>query len=350
VPADWDHWRHKKRCALWEAAALTLDVDPRAFHARDMGVSSWAVIPRTGVRQAGDPRKLGERIEIALSNLGDGIEDMTPFSDGHRFRTEVRLPDFGSWAEKIWPDLPKDFPRSTPTGTRPAGRGMTARPLGASGGGPVDDDDHDPSRPRKPDWSIWGLVEEASIQDTIVLSCNISPDWFRKGIAKSSILDSITHRINAIKTLDRSGTIIPGITSRTDLKTRKVKTSFKLRSFRRWAEATMKWGFPDEFPKDPPAPVLPLALPHPSAPPVPVSSAGPWPWGAYETPNLRHLAMAAKEFWADGYDPGSAPTNEGVAEWLEKKGASGRIAIMIAQILRSPNVPFGPRKKRPKKK
>jgi hypothetical protein len=61
---------------------------------------------------------LAERIEIALSNLGDGIEDLTPFAEGHRFRTEIRLPDFGSWAESIWPDLPQDFPRSTPTRTQ----------------------------------------------------------------------------------------------------------------------------------------------------------------------------------------------------------------------------------------
>jgi hypothetical protein len=71
-----------------------------------------------------------------------------------------------------------------------------------------------------------------------------------------------------------------------------------------------------------------------------------WPWGDYETKLLKKLAVAAEEWWSD-YDqknPGSAPTNDDVRDWLVGQGVSKRVAEVMAQILRADGLQPGPRK------
>jgi hypothetical protein len=71
-----------------------------------------------------------------------------------------------------------------------------------------------------------------------------------------------------------------------------------------------------------------------------------WPWGPHETDLLRKLAAAASKFWMR-YDPAdatTAPTNDQVASWLEKKGLSKNIAAAMATILRADGIAPGPRK------
>lgn len=71
-----------------------------------------------------------------------------------------------------------------------------------------------------------------------------------------------------------------------------------------------------------------------------------WPWGTHETQLLRHLAEAAHQWWST-YDPddlSTAPTNEEVAAWLEKREVSKRVAQIMAQILRADGIRTGPRK------
>ncbi|MCC4117643.1 hypothetical protein LLG90_19980 [Aromatoleum toluclasticum] len=77
-----------------------------------------------------------------------------------------------------------------------------------------------------------------------------------------------------------------------------------------------------------------------------------WPWGSHETDLLRKLADAA-ELWrpvseGGNYDPGdksTAPTNDMVAEKLEKIGVTAsRVREIMAQILRADGLPTGPRK------
>jgi len=88
------------------------------------------------------------------------------------------------------------------------------------------------------------------------------------------------------------------------------------------------WELPDEFP-------LPVAEPLP---------AGKWPWGNYETDLLRHLDAAAQAFWK-AYEPGypaTAPLNDEIAEFLQKRGVAKRNSEVMATILRSHDVPPGP--------
>lgn len=73
---------------------------------------------------------------------------------------------------------------------------------------------------------------------------------------------------------------------------------------------------------------------------------GSWPWGEHETELLRHLAEAAKQFWAlyDSSDNSTAPTNQQVTDWLVNRGVAQRNAEIMATILRADGLPSGPRK------
>jgi hypothetical protein len=72
---------------------------------------------------------------------------------------------------------------------------------------------------------------------------------------------------------------------------------------------------------------------------------GGWPWGSHETPLLRQLADAARQFWStyDPDDPSTAPTNADVATYLKGKGVADRVAEVMAQILRADGLRPGPR-------
>lgn len=82
---------------------------------------------------------------------------------------------------------------------------------------------------------------------------------------------------------------------------------------------------------------------------APARSKGRWPWGEYETENLRTLAEAAERFWKN-YDPTdqtTAPTNDAIAEWLlsaEGGDLSRRMAKSIATVLRADGLRPGPRR------
>ena len=71
-----------------------------------------------------------------------------------------------------------------------------------------------------------------------------------------------------------------------------------------------------------------------------------WPWGRHETDLLRKLAGAAQRFWSnyDPTDPGTAPTNQQIIDWLKGEGVAGRTSEVMATILRADGLPTGPRK------
>ena len=71
-----------------------------------------------------------------------------------------------------------------------------------------------------------------------------------------------------------------------------------------------------------------------------------WPWGTYETTLLRALADAAERFWVnfDPTDSTTAPRNEEVIAWLDRRGVSVNVAKAMATILRPDGLPTGPRK------
>jgi hypothetical protein len=116
-----------------------------------------------------------------------------------------------------------------------------------------------------------------------------------------------------------------------------------------WSRQMVRVGRPDEFCRR--ADLLAYAerrgIKPPFLYPEERDRAAPvgWPWGAYSTANLERLAEAAARFWVR-YDPAdatTAPTNAQVADWLKERGVSGRVADVIATILRADGLPPGPR-------
>lgn len=77
-----------------------------------------------------------------------------------------------------------------------------------------------------------------------------------------------------------------------------------------------------------------------------VSVTGNWPWGMYETEELRHLAATAEKWWKnyDPCEPDTAPTKDEVTKWLKGRGVEGRAADRIDTILRAKDLPKGPRR------
>jgi hypothetical protein len=71
-----------------------------------------------------------------------------------------------------------------------------------------------------------------------------------------------------------------------------------------------------------------------------------WPWGGHDTQLLRHLAAAGDRFWKyyDPSDPATAPTNKQVTDWLVEQGVARRNAEVMATVLRTDDLPPGPRK------
>lgn len=72
-----------------------------------------------------------------------------------------------------------------------------------------------------------------------------------------------------------------------------------------------------------------------------------WPWGNHHTEALGHLEAAASKFWKlyDPNEPGTAPINEQVVNWLvNERNVSKKMAIGIASMLRPRNLKTGPRK------
>ena len=84
-----------------------------------------------------------------------------------------------------------------------------------------------------------------------------------------------------------------------------------------------------------------------AAPDSPAPTVEGWPWGGHNTAALGHMAAAAQRFWVnhDPDDPGTAPKNADVSQWLQKeRKVSGNLADSIASILRKDGLPTGPRK------
>ena len=71
-----------------------------------------------------------------------------------------------------------------------------------------------------------------------------------------------------------------------------------------------------------------------------------WPWGTHETKLLCELAAAATHWWVN-YDPldnTTAPTNEDVSQWLQRRGVVGNaMANKMATMLRADGLRTGPR-------
>jgi hypothetical protein len=111
--AEWGIWQHMDRVELWQAVALSLDLEPNfdastvgRFHDRN---------PRIRF-----PRKFWDRLRIALSHK-DHFRAVpgTPRFASWDERSNVRLSDFAAWAQKLGLELPHELTAREAAGSQP---------------------------------------------------------------------------------------------------------------------------------------------------------------------------------------------------------------------------------------
>lgn len=111
VPApNWDKWRHMIEIEMWEAVALSLNLEPDKLPVYLGAYELFGDNPFSIC-----PPKFQERLQIANSNCGVSF----PFNAMHALKARclVYFPAFGAWAAGIWPDLPSEFPIAAPKAT-----------------------------------------------------------------------------------------------------------------------------------------------------------------------------------------------------------------------------------------
>jgi hypothetical protein len=125
-PENWDKWSNMVSAHLWEAVALSLNLEPNTANVlvTDMG--------NLNIRKA--PAKFTERLDIAENYVRTGrLEFLNWGNRGGKF-CEVELSEFSSWAIEIEWDLPEAFPK-TPKMKKPTLANATEKAETAKKGG-----------------------------------------------------------------------------------------------------------------------------------------------------------------------------------------------------------------------
>lgn len=119
IPADWEKWAHMLTARVWEAVALSMDIEPGE-------VSGIDFRPIAGDVFDDCPREFRRRLDIAANHIKGSNLPYTGFTLDPRY-SEVRLTVFATWAQSLGWSLPDRFPREpTPVGN-PASPGGRAR-------------------------------------------------------------------------------------------------------------------------------------------------------------------------------------------------------------------------------
>lgn len=111
VPTEKDrkHWLGMGRIRLWEAVALSFDVEPRGLCSPDLCHQiEFVSVAKPNIDQ------YRIRLELAESHVDDGIKgaEVIVTEGGCRCQSRVRLDEFGAWAADAGADidLPSWFP------------------------------------------------------------------------------------------------------------------------------------------------------------------------------------------------------------------------------------------------
>ena len=201
-------------------------------------------------------------------------------------------------------------------------------------------------------------MPRVEVWEAVALSCDVDPkqhadrtflDDFRQhlryepGAAVASLREKFQSRCDVAESNIQGRVLEPASYDGYDL----LHCSIDFPIFARWAIDVVGWNdAPQEFKE-----IADNASATPAQTPRAVLNEreglrGQWPWGSYETPLLNQLRAAAEKFWLnyDPTDPSTAATSDAVIAWLRSRGVAERVAEIMAQILRDPNLPSGPRR------
>lgn len=103
---EWKAWQRKEHVCLWEAVALSCDLDPRRVRVQFKP-------PRIIVSDR--ESKFYDRLDIAAGSLGKGLTVIRLASNdnSHEWESRIGLAEFGAWAVGQEWTLPEQFPGAT---------------------------------------------------------------------------------------------------------------------------------------------------------------------------------------------------------------------------------------------
>lgn len=107
---DWDTWLQIPKCELWEAVALSCDLEPDRLRLNGDFYPDFAYTPHSS--------EFKKRLKITCANL-DELHDAfdCPIYVSTPYSMKVSVAGFGRWAESRGWTLPKEFPRKQPVVT-----------------------------------------------------------------------------------------------------------------------------------------------------------------------------------------------------------------------------------------
>jgi hypothetical protein len=106
-PVDWEYWRRKPFAFPWEAAALSLGIEPRHLRKPEHRDQRPAIDASLFTDQdiAGEFRS---RWNMLDSNVRTGTAGLVPNESG-AMAGEVRLADMARWLAKEFDDAPREL-------------------------------------------------------------------------------------------------------------------------------------------------------------------------------------------------------------------------------------------------
>lgn len=341
---NWDKWRAMPTLRVWEAIALSINLDPR--HARGYrlaaqsspGERAFTAMLRGEVWiQAMDDRHevvlRASKLEHEAGGLAVRYDKAAPPVTDPLSVAEVITKEFVEFCIRMRMTIPQEMiaivrPESGPK--------LPVR-----------------SELRATDWAEWRATPLVALWEASALSLNIRPQKFRFSESDFESRSQSTRKWMQLHDDDLDWDALVDIQddfdSRAEMLVRAARADELGQHFDRDGCSSNRLWSCFSFVKtgevlaylqrcgiDVPTGWLPVAN----------EQRGKWPWGDYETELLHALADAVKQWWST-YDPveTTPPSNAEVAEYLKKKGIAQSVAESIATIIRSDRAPAG----RPKK-
>ena len=113
---DWDFWRHLPDVEIWQACALSLNLEPDKF---EWSGDSWLLGPgdhgpsieSTSFRDSDEEASFYKRVKLLCANLFRREHFSAPILNmGKSFKSRAKLPEVAAWAAGIGWSLPDAFP------------------------------------------------------------------------------------------------------------------------------------------------------------------------------------------------------------------------------------------------
>jgi hypothetical protein len=179
---NWDKWKHIPQLQLWQAVALSLDMDPDSIDEDSFDYPSQRL-----------PKNYNDRLQILAANLEaagkNHLKDGAQFHAGYPRFNKVRTAAFAAWASQVWPapQIPEELKALAVTPPRG----------GESNSG------------TQVDWHHWCHMDQWDLSHAICMLLAIEPDsrpgmmvseqWSQPSADQGSALLEVWHKARKMR-------------------------------------------------------------------------------------------------------------------------------------------------------